>query len=357
MGASTLPRPSVRIPFYDTNTYIRRRDVVESVPIIEQEVCPHCGSPALVGHAPDCPNRENGEEERRFVFMTDPEQRYLLAERVDELIHRVDVSNHRELPYPREHFRAEEQEPITHMVFLDRSARPIATLFLDLWKKKHPDIPRPEISFFNIGTEVVDRIRACITGVDSPDEQLDYDLYHLTYNQLKRVFGEAEVERIRSQYRFLNETPEGSHVQIVDEYGVSGRSVLAAWKILQLLFPHLHINYQGYYIAPRHGELFKKISPNGLEEYDAPWRTHSREHPTVHVTGVVDSDAPLLHPAGRISEEALAQRVTGPLTTESAHLYQTVDDSRQVLQLRREMHAIADEYWESKQATSRHVQA
>ena len=87
-----------------------------------------------------------------FKYMPDSEQRRLLAKRTLELINLID------------------QQQVGNLFFLDKSARPLVTVFQDFWKKTHPNMPLPEIGFMQIGSETKERV----VDEDNDDKESEF---------------------------------------------------------------------------------------------------------------------------------------------------------------------------------------
>jgi hypothetical protein len=65
----------------------------------------------------------------KFEMFTDHEQRRLLGEAADELVEHVAVVEKQGLEDPKKRV----------VVFLDKSARPLSTLFREMWSLKRPN--------------------------------------------------------------------------------------------------------------------------------------------------------------------------------------------------------------------------
>lgn len=160
-----------------------------------------------------------------FEMLTDPEQRRLLGEATEELIDHVVAVETQEVAatVPRD---TTKRPPPTKrvVVFLDKSARPLSTLFREMWKMKRPDERVPQILFMNIGQEK--------NGNDENDGK----------NSVPEIMAE-EVNRFTA----LHKLPEGSTVTVVDELIDWGGTKRSTEKILKQFFPNTVCDF--YYLA------------------------------------------------------------------------------------------------------------
>lgn len=205
----------------------------------------------------------------KYEYMTDIEQRRLLAERVDQLIDRVITEN------------------ITNLVFLDKSARPISTLFRELWNIKHPDQRYPLINFINVGTE--NSHTKGKTAYERDPIKLPGDVTSLA--ELSEVTGIPFRDLLDFQAiyaRSLGDDVDGNKersILVVDEYSNSGASLGLASKLIEVAFPQAQV--QGVALSSGMDDpLFMVDADKGY--HDLPWRTTVTTK--LGVTGVVDPD-------------------------------------------------------------------
>ena len=232
------------------------------------------------------PHKENHTEKKEeFSILNDPEQRKLLAEKVMELVEQVSNEN------------------IKNLVYLDKSARPISTLFIDLWKKRYPDKELPLINFINVGTETGAMFKEKL-GDDymsrsyTDDKRHDEFLKNLSDNKILEVVGEDKVKEIKDKYSYLSLAKDGTIVQLVEEYSNTGESMSLAKRILETAFPKLR--FVKYSLQEQEGEDDKEgglslfevwRDPDDKEKgtkYEPPWR-HIKSDKDYGITGVVDS--------------------------------------------------------------------
>ncbi len=150
-----------------------------------------------------------------YQTLTDPDQRDLMAERARKMVEQIKEGGY------------------TNLVFLDKSARPIQTLLRDTWKREYGQTPFPLTNFVNIGTEITDKFEKDSekTGFFSED----FEKY-LTPEKVEQVIGRNEMDRLRNDYKYLSDAPDGSQILIIDEYSATGNSLIAVKKILEAIF-------------------------------------------------------------------------------------------------------------------------
>ena len=140
-------------------------------------------------------SQENPEQEQadfEFKILNDPEQRKLLMERVNTMVEII------------------EQDKYTNVIFLDKSARPLSTLCLDLWRKKFPDKKFPKINFMNIGREISNELskkqgKMTIEDAESQgkiDEHKNW-IRDVSPEEIIDAIGEEEIKRVKNSYKYL----------------------------------------------------------------------------------------------------------------------------------------------------------
>jgi len=223
--------------------------------------------------------------EFKYQFMIDPQKRHLLAERIDQLVEKS-CSNETK-----------------NLIFLDKSARPLATLFKDLWIAKNPELEAPSISFINIGKEISNQN---VTKQMDKNKLASYDqkerLRYISKNhgeELEEALGlaQGELDVLRQNYQHLREAEQQGHdgkkskAVIVDEYTYSGDSLTVAKKIIHAAFPNIQL--EEYSVSNRNDDLFDYIDTHGEAQHDPPWRAWANRKPWLEgVSGVVDPKGP-----------------------------------------------------------------
>lgn len=231
----------------------------------------------------------------RYKFVTDPEMRKSLAEKTLQLIERI------------------EEQNIKHLIFLDKSARPLSTLFLEMWERRKLGKARPSISFINIGKETNYGFKATPKDLD---EYLQAD---------------GELDRIRETYRYLAEAEVSERVVIVDECSYTNETIDLATQILQKAFPDLAFRSFVY-----------------LRDQYPPWWGKKEEDPDYGLTGVIDSFSDYNIMRARRRGNYLTAR---PVWTHdrSAFAERTPEEIKEVqakiVALRNEMKSIAEDYF------------
>lgn len=237
----------------------------------------------------------NQSKKTRFEYkiMTEKWTRKEIAIRMHQIINEIHQNN------------------VSTVIFLDKSARPLNTLFLALWSLQFPDISHPKINFFNIGREITDtaygyamnsRLKTPMVNILEGSNIKDSE------NDLGDVLGHNQVNMIRQSYQYLNDLPSGSKIAVIDDWSQSGLTLDAAYQLLRVLFPGLDI--QMY--ATQYGRL-------GSYGGASPWKGDQ--------TGVMDK------------EDQDIINLQSSADTVSSRAY--------VIQLRREMHEMAKDYWET----------
>lgn len=250
-----------------------------------QERCPECGYPKDAGHSPLCshysPTPEM-QEEPAFCYeiMTNPEQRMLLAKRVDELVEQVANKE------------TESGHGYDAMIFLDKSARPVVTLFLSLWQKHFGDEPYPPIRFLNIGSEIPLSEFLFPKGEMEEHDYKDMTLEELiartktlTPTQIHQLFRNSNLERLAHEFENLLEKSENPNLLMVDEFARSGKTEILAKKILHTIVPKAEI--ESFVLAREGDVLFSKED----ELNDPPWH-FKQDHDNYGISGTVDPESP-----------------------------------------------------------------
>lgn len=145
------------------------------------------------------PRPEHAEKPAfEHVVIRNEEVRQLLRDRVGALV---------------EHAKATRADSL---VFLDKSARPIAWLFRDLWRQATPDEPVPACRFVNIGR------------LEEP---------HLPEfpRKQRKTYGRGAVDAVGVAF---GPQFDGKRVLIVDEVVVSGSTLQSAMSVFKEAFPN-----------------------------------------------------------------------------------------------------------------------
>jgi hypoxanthine phosphoribosyltransferase len=176
------------------------------------------------------------EKDSDFEFLADPEVREGLKIRIKEII---------ELCL---------EKKIGAVVFVDKSARPFAWLFHDVWDRLHPDIPRPEIRFINIGKqslvnkgaekrllgEVSDEPWFIRGDIEEKIGKMDLSKDTLSINDVPEMWQENvmnSVDELEELEGVFKNSFDDKKVLIVDDYIYTGRSLLASIASLSAAFP------------------------------------------------------------------------------------------------------------------------
>lgn len=170
-----------------------------------------------------------------------------------EILHNPEVRA--ELKRKMQEFIEQVQEKeIDSVVFLDKSARPLAWLFQEMWQRKENG-SRPDIKFLNVGQSTC--IREGVNSLTKSSRYLNSDerrILHerlddseqtndwLTADDIPGPWQEGLSERIKLMEE-LTETFghefDGKNVVILDELTNSGASQLATLGLLYSAFPKI----------------------------------------------------------------------------------------------------------------------
>jgi len=261
----------------------------------------------------------------QYEIMKDPEQRMLLAQSVDRLLDDTKRTIHTHT----EGKDTIEKESAPCFVFLDKSARPVSTLFLDLWKKKFPEYPSPDVRFINVGKETAERFKN-ILGNDyiklpSPWESNFNEEYH----KLKTVIESISPEKIKTEImteqevELLKKIGEGrKELVLVEEYTETGESLLWAKKLLRSVNSDLMVSSKS--LATHKDKLFELARGNGGESiHTPPWRKIATDA-EYGITGVIDSASLFAEPWHAHKDDSHSNEVKTLRSQKEAHLNQFI---------------------------------
>lgn len=153
----------------------------------------------------------------RFEIITDPYIRVEMKKRTELLIKRV------------------QEEQIDTLVFLDKSARPLAWLFRELWKQSVPDSPMPQIKFINVGIAGHDALRSTSPKIDKfriyfepPFEPPNRGETIQSYaTQIQHVFGDTLADQ---------------RILMIDEMSFTGASLQNSIDVMTAAYPNSDVS-------------------------------------------------------------------------------------------------------------------
>lgn len=135
------------------------------------------------------------------------------------------------------------------LVFLDRSARPLAWLVRSIWKRRYPNVPPPEIRFVNVGTTTLmngrksvpkppfleneKRFRARIVASETEDEWLQPSEIPGSWDEYFKFDAKAQ----QSVSELFSKQFDGAHVLIVDDFVNSGNTLSRALRMFSEALP------------------------------------------------------------------------------------------------------------------------
>ena len=212
-------------------------------------------------------------QEKPFEILTDPDQRREMRERAREVVRHI------------------QEKGYSNLVFLDKSARPIQTLLRTVWKQKYPKTPFPKVNFVNIGRETSGRFEQIIKDEKKITDFWERGKYldEATPESIAELVGPEEIERIKKEYSYLADAPDGAKILVIDEYSATGRSLGLAKKILETVFPQKdspntpRLDVDTLAFAEADGTLFRGKAGN----YMPPW-SFGDLNPKYGTSGVVD---------------------------------------------------------------------
>jgi len=234
-----------------------------------------------------------------FEWLRNPENRQELYQAVKKLVKKTVTERYEGL------------------VFLDKSARPIAFLYQEIFKKFYRNRQdKPSINFLNIGRETTgdrdnvayDYTKDYVNYADETDE-FEVEDYGIDDSiAMQGGMGAArirvpvsEIERIRGAYKHLAKLSPGSKVLVVNEVSNTDSSLDFATQILRESFPELYISdyaLQRWISAKGFSQPRLFIHKGGTAS--APWMDYNRnvnvpeeladEYNKFGITGVVDSN-------------------------------------------------------------------
>jgi hypothetical protein len=125
-------------------------------------------------------------------------------------------------------------EDVDTVIFLDKTARPLAHLCRRVWEAFCPEIPKPKVKFINIGSEKVSVLRDhAVSQWHLPPFVPTSSLIDQVANEraLKQIYG---VENVEELSRVLKSS-EGESRLVVDEASNTGNTQLLTKKILGIV--------------------------------------------------------------------------------------------------------------------------
>lgn len=249
------------------------------------------------GHNPDMSEfaekpRAAEDGDFAFKFVRDREKRLLLAQRIEQLCDKI-----------------HDDQP-TVLVFLDRSARPLAYLLREIWINKFGSTPLPQIIFLNIGRNKEEIIRQGLTKRQLEAANFGYNMERLSPAAYTRALSENELIEVRKRLTTLTrntaESTPDPRVLIIDEHSESGSTINVAKKIIQGVTPRAQIS--DFMVSQREGageKIFEtgKVQ-HGVPEIHASWGGELEMDEFFGDVGVIGPD-PTKLTSETISEQSL----------------------------------------------------
>jgi len=131
-----------------------------------------------------------------------------------------------------------DREEYDSLVFLDKSARPAAWLFMDMYRRMFPHKTRPNVHFVNIGQEKIRELDSLAPTLSTRVEDLLREDKLMMADRLRRIFSVGIGERDSRGERILSDSTyfDDKSVCIVDEFSVSGTSLIVAQYLFEEAF-------------------------------------------------------------------------------------------------------------------------
>ncbi len=234
-----------------------------------------------------------------------------------------------------------EGRPCDHVVYLDKSARPVEHLVSGLWDSLASDgVAEPEHSFVNIDKEIwLQQINVPINRLqnqkpsDYDFNKMDQQLLQDRIAQLRAIYIKPEfLDKINeediSSCMSLPTTLDGKNVLVVDEVESSGYTLKIALELYKRAFPEASFA-TAYWASPR------KISWSVLEndgtesrEFAASWVPFWYDADTVYGRGIGDID-----PVYSAQSEDVRVRLgrfllSAPINNKTSEGFEIINDRR-----------------------------
>lgn len=232
-------------------------------------------------------------------------------------------------------------QPSDHVVYLDKSARPIQYLIAGLWDSlAKPSATKPEHSFVNIDKEIwLQQMNVPIHRLQNPQpedynfDNIDKQLLKDRINQLRAIYIKPEfIDQIdENNIESCKDLPtvlDGQNVLIVDEVESSGYTLKIALELYKRAFPNTKFG-TAYWASPR------KISwtvneKDGTEskEFAASWVPFWYDSDTAYGRGIGDID-----PVYSASSEDVRIRLgkfllSAPINNQTNSGFEIINDTR-----------------------------
>lgn len=127
------------------------------------------------------------------------------------------------------------------VIFLDKTARPLVTLFDDLWSLVYPGSEKPQIKFLNIGNEKIQPIENYYSETlhhSVEDRNVLIDSIK-SKKDLEQYYGEENVVQLLDVLRKGN----GGRRLIIDETSYTGKTQRLAERITKAVDPNSSYSY------------------------------------------------------------------------------------------------------------------
>src|SRR3989344_4027154 len=155
------------------------------------------------------------------------------------------------------------------LMFLDNSARPIAWMFQEAWKKYVPDKKRPAIRFVNIGREKGDVVDWDGMGPYKGDYAAE-DEYKSAVTDFRLKLDSAEyVQKLKKSFEEIFTDSKNHSVLLVDDYISSGFSIELAQQFFRHHFPNISLESHGF-LKKEDENVFWRARWNGTH---LPWNS------------------------------------------------------------------------------------
>ncbi len=181
---------------------------------------------------PEDQNKENFDD-IEYKVMKSKEERRIVSERMFEFLEQI------------------KENDIDSLIFLDRSARPLSWLFIEMWKRRFKDLDMPTVRYANIGrasgytdgdSRLTPALRSDAVVVESLKNYVNEFASH-TFIDIDMV-PEQFIEHVSSEKKPLQQLREnyknqfsGQRILIIDEFSDTGGTLMTAQALFDSAFP------------------------------------------------------------------------------------------------------------------------
>ena len=153
------------------------------------------------------------------------------------------------------------------LIFLDNSARPLAWMFQEAWKKYVPERKQPAIRFVNIGREKGDVINWESMGPYKGDYNTNEEYENATKEFWSKLDSSEYLKKLKLSLEEIFSESKNRSILLVDDYISSGFSIELARGFFRHNFPDIGIDSHSF-LEREDENVFSKERWNGTY---LPW--------------------------------------------------------------------------------------